>query len=104
MNDAPGKTVRIACLLYILLALGLLSVARPVSAQWATASPGVQLQTGIEKEDVEGDLKAAMDIYQKLAADPSAPRDVRARALLRLAGCDEKLGRHAKQVYEQILQ
>ena len=44
-----------------------------------------------------------MDIYQKIAADTSAPRDVRAKALLRLAGCDEKLGKQAKQVYEQIV-
>jgi Tol biopolymer transport system component len=44
-----------------------------------------------------------MDIYQRVAADNSASRDVRARALLRLAECDEKLGRQAKQVYEQIV-
>ena len=64
---------------------------------------GVRLEAGIEKEDVDGDLKSAMDIYQKIAADTSAPRDVRAKALLRLAGCDEKLGKQAKQVYEQIV-
>jgi Tol biopolymer transport system component len=101
MKEALGKAVRIACLIFMLLTS--LVVARPVSAQSATASPGVQLQAGIEKEDVEGDLKAAMEVYQKIAADPAAPRDIRARALLRLAGCDEKLGRQAKQVYEQIV-
>jgi hypothetical protein len=34
--------------------------------------------------------------------DTSAPGDVRAKALLRLAGCDEKLGKQAKQIYDQI--
>jgi hypothetical protein len=33
----------------------------------------------------------------------SASRDVRAKALLQLAGCDEKLGKQAKQLYEQIV-
>lgn len=63
----------------------------------------MRLEAGIEKEDVDGDLKSAMDIYEKIAGDTSAPRDVRARALLHLAGCDEKLGKQAKQVYEQIV-
>ncbi len=64
---------------------------------------GVLLESGIEKEDVDGDLKSAMDIYQRIAADDAAPREIRAKALLRFAGCDEKLGRQAKQVYEQIV-
>jgi Tol biopolymer transport system component len=68
-----------------------------------TTAPAVQLEAGIAKEEVDGDLKSAMEVYQKIAADSSAPRDVRAKALLRLAGCDEKLGRQAKQLYEQIV-
>jgi WD40 repeat protein len=63
----------------------------------------VRLEAGIEKEDVDGDLQSAMDIYVKVASDTSAPRGVRAKALLRLAGCDEKLGKQAKQLYQQIL-
>jgi Tol biopolymer transport system component len=77
--------------------------APPAFAQTAPVGAGVRLEDGIEKEDVDGDLKSAMEIYQKIAADTSAPRDVRAKALLRLAGCDEKLGHQAKQVYEQIV-
>jgi Tol biopolymer transport system component len=93
----------IASLIYLLLALASLMAARPAFAQTAPVGAGVRLEAGIEKEDVDGDLKSAMDIYQKIAADTSAPRDVRAKALLRLAGCDEKLGKQAKQVYEQIV-
>jgi len=74
---------------------------------WTTfaqpGAPGVKLEAGIAKEEVDGDLKSAMEVYQKIAADSSAPRDVRAKALLRLAGCYEKLGRQARQLYEQIV-
>lgn len=52
---------------------------------------------------MDGDLKSAIDIYQKIAADASVPRDVRSKALLRLAGCYEKLGQQATQVYEQVV-
>jgi Tol biopolymer transport system component len=93
----------IAGMIYLLLELLFLAGVRPVHAQSATVAAGVRLEAGIEKEDVDGDLKSAMAIYEKIAADTSAPRDVRAKALLRLAGCDEKLGKQAKQVYEQIV-
>jgi hypothetical protein len=103
---SSGRLIRaavIASVVYLLLELLLLVGAQPLHAQSAPVSAGVRLQAGIDKEDVDGDLKSAMDIYQKIAVDSSAPREVRARALLRLAGCEEKLGRQAKQVYEQIV-
>jgi hypothetical protein len=78
------------------------SGAAPALAQ-QTPSAGVRLQAGIAKENVDGDLPAAIDIYQEIAADKSAPRDVRARALMQLAGCYEKLGRQAEQVYQQVV-
>jgi Tol biopolymer transport system component len=86
-----------------LLALAPLLVSKPLQAQQPPVEAGVQLEAGIEKEDVIGDLKSAMEIYQRIAADNLASREVRARALLRLAGCDEKLGRPARQIYEQIV-
>ena len=81
----------IICFVYLLLSMASLVALQPVFAQTAPVAAGVRLQAGIEKEDVDGDLKSAMEIYQKIAADTLAPRDVRAQALLRLAGCDEKL-------------
>jgi len=89
-------------LAWLLLGLALPTNVHSAAAQ-STMGAAVRLQAGIEKEDVDGDLPSAMEIYQKIAADASAPRDVRARALLRLGGCDEKLGRQARQLYEQIL-
>lgn len=70
----------------------------------AASGAGVQLEAGIAKEEGDGDLKAAMTVYQQVASDQSAPRAVRAKALLRLAGCEEKLGQQARGVYERILQ
>jgi Tol biopolymer transport system component len=64
---------------------------------------GVRLEAGIAKEEADGDLKAAMAVYQQVANDSSASRAVRAKALLRLAGCEEKLGQQARLVYEQIV-
>jgi Tol biopolymer transport system component len=90
------------CFWLFMILISLVAV-KPILAQQAPIDPSVLLEAGIEKQDVEGDLKSAMDIYQKVFSDTSAPRDVRARALLRLAGCDEKLGRQARQIYEQIV-
>jgi len=89
--------------IYLFLAVASFMTLRPAFAQSAPVVAGVRLEAGIEKEQVEGDLKSAMDIYQKIAADGAASRDVRAQALLRLAGCDEKLGHQARLIYEQIV-
>jgi Tol biopolymer transport system component len=88
-------------LISLLLALSSPMVVRPAFGQFNSAA--VRLEAGVAKEDVDGDLKSAMEIYQKIAGDASVPRDVRSKALLRLAGCYEKLGRQARPVYEQIL-
>jgi len=74
--------------------------ALPLHAQ---TSPAVALEAATKKEQVDGDLKTAIADYQKIAADKSAPRDVRAKALLHLAGCYEKLGQQAQGVYQQIV-
>jgi Tol biopolymer transport system component len=86
----------------IVILAGLLSefAVVPLHAQ---TSPAVELQAAMTKEHVDGDLKTAIAAYQKIAADKSAPRDVRAKALLHLAGCYEKLGQQAQSVYQQIV-
>jgi len=74
-----------------------------VPVAFAQTKPAVELQAAITKEHVDGDLKTAVAAYQKIAADKSAPRGVRAKALLHLAGCYEKLGRQTQSVYQQIV-
>jgi hypothetical protein len=102
-REAALRVGVIVGLIYLLLTLAPFVAVTLAFSQSAPAGAGVRLQAGIEKEDVDGDLVSAMEIYQKVAADTSAPRDVRARALLRLAGCQERLGREARHVYEQIV-
>jgi len=72
-------------------------------AAFAQAKPEVELEGVIAREQVNGDLQSAIVAYHKIAADPSASRSVRAKALLHLAGCYEKLGRQAQGVYQQIV-
>ena len=61
-----------------------------------------QLQAAINKETVEGDLKGAIDLYQKLAngSDHAAA----AQALVRMGQCYEKLGSaEATKAYERVV-
>jgi Tol biopolymer transport system component len=66
--------------------------------------PGVLLRAAIEKEEVDGDLQAAIDLYKQIIAKHSDSRAIAAKALLRLGGCYEKLGREdARKTYQQLL-
>ncbi|MBE3063857.1 MAG: PD40 domain-containing protein [Spirochaetes bacterium] len=62
------------------------------------------LQKAILLETVDGNLQAAIDQYKKIVAENGGNRVVAARALLRLAGCYEKLGRNeAQKTYQQLI-
>jgi Tol biopolymer transport system component len=92
-----------AAVVSIVVAAGLLSELAVVPLH-AQTKPAVELEAAIAKEQVDGDLKTAMAAFQKIAADNSASRDVRAKALLHLAGCYEKQGQQqAQKVYEQVV-
>jgi Tol biopolymer transport system component len=68
------------------------------------AAPGVQLKAAAHKEEVEGDLKGAMEAYRRIIAASGKERGVAAEAMLRLARCHEKLGQaEARKLYEQIV-
>jgi Tol biopolymer transport system component len=63
-----------------------------------------RLQAAIHKEVVQGDLKAAIDLYKEIAANNGGDRNVTAKALLHLAGCYQKLGREeARKTYEELI-
>ena len=62
------------------------------------------LQKAVLLETVDGDLPAAIDQYKKIVAENGGNRAVAARALLRLAGCYEKLGvAEAQKTYQQLI-
>jgi len=80
---------------------GLLTVLT-LAAQSSSQS-AVELQKAIQKESVDGDLRAAINTYRRLASRNSEP-DIAAQALLRLAECHEKQGSSdARKAYEELL-
>jgi Tol biopolymer transport system component len=69
-----------------------------------TDSLEVDLQAAIQKEATEGNLRAAMDQYRKIAARAGANRAVAARALVRLGLCQKKLGdQDARRTWEGVV-
>src|SRR5438132_3133359 len=63
----------------------------------------LQFREALHKQQVQGDLPAAIKLYQNIAASKTADRVVKARALLQLAACYEKLGQQSEGVYQQIV-
>jgi Tol biopolymer transport system component len=62
------------------------------------------LQKAIMLEDVDGNLQAAIEQYKNIIGENGGNRPVAAKALLRLAGCYEKLGqKEAQKTYEQLI-
>lgn len=69
--------------------------------------PGVLLRAAIEKEEVDGDLPGAIELYKQIVAKFGESRAVAAKALLRLGGCYEKLGEEqsglARKTFEKVV-
>jgi hypothetical protein len=64
-----------------------------LAAQRPAAEAEKQLEAAIYREMVLGDLTGAMEQYKAILERPEKPKEVAARALQQLAGCQEKLGR-----------
>ncbi|MDQ2947035.1 MAG: hypothetical protein M3Y27_14020, partial [Acidobacteriota bacterium] len=94
-----GKVEHIALAFTVVGSL-LISWAAALNAQ---TKPSVELEAAMTKEQVNGDLRASIAAYQKIADDAVASREVRAKALLHLASCYERLGQDAQRVYQQIV-
>ena len=70
----------------------------------AERSAEVQLKAAMHKEQVEGDLKAAIKLYQSIVEKFAGDKAVAAKALLQMGQCYEKLGQaDARKTYEQLL-
>jgi len=66
--------------------------------------PELLLQNAIQTEMVGGNLKAAIEQYNKILAQKATPRPVAARALFQLGQCQEKLGQaEARKAYERLV-
>jgi Tol biopolymer transport system component len=71
----------------------------------AQTSPEGLLESGVYKEEVEGDLEGAIEIFEKIIKDFSDNRAVAARALLHLGSSYEKLGNlKAEDAYRRLIE
>ena len=71
-------------------------------------SPDVALEAAAKKEMVDGDLKGAIELYEKIIAQYGATdRAAAARALLRMGQCYERLGvkevAEARKAYQRVV-
>jgi len=94
--------IRSVALVLMLVVACVVSHAAPVFAQ---VKPEAALRAAMDKETVDGDLRAAIALYRKLA--DGADRTVAAQALVRLGQCYEKLGAtegaEARKAYERLV-
>ena len=68
----------------------------------APRTADVQFKAAQHKEEVEGDLKGAIEQYQKIAQ--SGDRVLAAKALIRMAECYQKLGdAESQKIYERVV-
>lgn len=86
--------------LAIPLAFFMLMLMQSAAAQ----DPQREIEAAEHREAVLGDLKGAMENYQAILAH-GAPKPIQARALLGLAGCQEKLGHReeARVAYTRLV-
>ena len=67
-------------------------------------SVAVQMKAAQQKAEVEGDLKGAIEDYKKIVAGAGTNRALAAEALVRMAGCYQKLGiAEAHTIYERVV-
>ena len=67
-------------------------------------SPSQLFQQALLKENGEGDLAAAVTLYEKIAGDETAGRALRAKAQLHIGICWEKMGKsEAGKAYEAVI-
>ena len=68
-------------------------------------TPSQLFQQALLKENGEGDLKAAVALYEKIVEDATAERGLRAKAQLHIARCWEKMGKkEALKAYQKVIQ
>ena len=86
---------------------GIVILSAGILAAWSVPQgedPAVLLRAAIEKEEVDGDLEAAITQYKQVIKVAGANRPVAAQALLRLGGCYEKRGpEEARRTYQQLI-
>ena len=90
------KRISVLITVALLLALG---------AGTAVAQSGYDLfQKALVKERAEGDLEAAIALYQRIAREHAENRALAAKALVQMGQCYEKLGKaEARKAYRRVI-
>jgi Tol biopolymer transport system component len=71
---------------------------------FAQRSGNELFQQALRKERSDGDLKGAIEIYQRVVKNYGSDRKLAARALLRIAQCQERQGsEQARRTYERLV-
>jgi Tol biopolymer transport system component len=75
-------------------------------ADLAIAQTGHDLfQQALVKERADGDLRSAIEIYERIAREFTADRTLAAKALVQMGRCHEKLGNEdAQRAYRRVVQ
>jgi Tol biopolymer transport system component len=94
--------VRSSCLLVLIVFLMVLS-GNPAAQQ--QQSGAAQLRAAVDRETIDGDVRAAIKAYEAVAKQfAHSDRTIAARALLHLAQAQRKLGNaEAERVYRELL-
>lgn len=77
---------KVMLIIFLGVCLSIVGMSRQIE------DPGVLLRSAIEKEEVDGDLKGAIDLYQEIIDKFSGNKSIAAQAQLRIGICFEKLG------------
>src|SRR5262245_39432487 len=81
----------------------ILTIALAGAGMAQSSATEAMLRAAMDKESVDGDLKAAIEQYKKIVASKSASREVVAKALIRLGACYERQGDiEARKAYERV--
>ena len=77
-----------------------------LASETAVAQNGYDLfQQALVKERADGDLQAAIELYQRIVRQHAGDRILAAKALVQLGGAYEKLGsREARNAYQRVLE
>jgi Tol biopolymer transport system component len=66
--------------------------------------PGVLLRAAIEKEEVDGDLQGAIDLYKEIISKYGGNQAIAAKAQLRIGYCYEKMGlMDAQKAFQKVI-
>lgn len=97
------KTMKSIAVVFLIAILGALVSISGIARQ--AEDPGVLLRAAMEKEEVDGNLQAAIDLYKQIVAKHGDSRAIAAKAQLHIGLCYEKLGlEEALKAFQKVVE